>query len=82
MVPVNTVTAVQPLTMAAPVMRAWFSVSSSEEHVAAINRHYHVAPENSLPPTRLLAEWREAGHPDPGFWIQEKVTEILEDQAA
>ena len=31
---------------------------------------------------RVLAEWREAGHPDPAFWIQEKVTEILEDQAA
>jgi hypothetical protein len=72
----------QPQTMTAPVMRAWFALSTSEESIAAINRHYGVPAENALPPTRMLVEWREAGHPDPDGWIQEKVHEILEDQAA
>jgi hypothetical protein len=62
--------------MAAPVMRAWLEVSASDENVDAVNRHYGVA-SSSLLPTRLLAEWREAGHPDPKFWIKAKVEAIL-----
>lgn len=70
-----------PETMATPVMRAWFAVSASEENVELVSRHYGVAP-SSLPPTRLLVEWREAGHPDPDSWIKERVQAILEDDAA
>jgi len=36
-------------------------------------------PSSGLPPTRLLAEWREAGHPEPDIWISEKLEAILED---
>jgi hypothetical protein len=70
-----------PETMATPVMRAWFAVSASEENVELVSRHYGVAP-SGLPPTRLLVEWREAGHPDPEPWIKERVQAILEDDAA
>jgi hypothetical protein len=66
--------------MAAPVMRAWFAASASDGNVDAVNRHYGVAP-TALPPTRLLAEWREAGHPDPNFWIRERVEAILQEGA-
>jgi hypothetical protein len=74
--------------MTAPVMRAWYEAlaewdsagaSISDENIAVIDRHYNVAPGSSnLPPTRLLVEWREAGHPDPNYWIREKLAEILE----
>ena len=70
-----------PETMAAPVMRAWFAVAASEENVELISRHYGSAP-SGLPPTRLLVEWREAGHPDPTEWIKERVQAIVEDRAA
>jgi len=70
-----------PETMAAPVMRAWFAISASEENVELVSRHYGVAP-SGLPPTRLLVEWREAGHPDPDSWIKERLQSILEDDAA
>jgi len=62
-------------------MRAWFAVSSSEENLDAVNRHYCVAP-SSLPPSRFLAEWREAGHPDPHRWISERVEAILQERTA
>lgn len=78
--------------MTAPVIRAWFaaleewdstSPSTSDENVAAIDIHYHVAPGvSSLPPTRLLAEWREAGYPVPDCWIKEKLLAILEPGTA
>jgi hypothetical protein len=74
--------------MAAPVIRAWYaalaewdetSPPTADENIAVIDRHYRVAPGSSnLPPTRLLVEWREAGHPDPNYWIREKLQEILE----
>jgi hypothetical protein len=67
--------------MTPAVMLAWFAVSSSEENLDAVNRHYGVAP-SGLPPSRFLAEWREAGHPDPGDWIREKVEAILEERTA
>ena len=67
--------------MTPPVMRAWFAVSSSEENLDAVNRHYGVAP-SGLPPSRFLAEWREAGHPDPSDWIREKVEAILQETTA
>jgi hypothetical protein len=70
-----------PETMAAPVMRAWFAVAASEENVELISRHYGSAP-SGLPPTRLLVEWREAGHPDPSEWIKDRVQAIVEDRAA
>jgi hypothetical protein len=70
-----------PETMAAPVMRAWFAVASSEENLELISRHYGAAP-SGLPPTRLLVEWREAGHPDPTLWIRDRVQAIVEDRAA
>ena len=66
--------------MTPPVMRAWFAVSS-EDNLDAVNRHYGVAP-SGLPPARLLAEWREAGHPDPNDWIREKVEAILQEGTA
>jgi ferric iron reductase protein FhuF len=69
--------------MTPPVMRAWFALSSSEENIDAVNRHYHVpVAESGLPPTRLLAEWREAGHPDPHDWIREKVEAIVQEGTA
>ncbi|MFI5287473.1 MAG: hypothetical protein ACHQ4F_14280 [Candidatus Dormibacteria bacterium] len=81
-------TAQQSRVMTAPVMRAWYaalaewdstSPPSADENIAVIDRHYNVAPGVSdLPPTRLLAEWREAGHPDPNSWIKDKLEEILE----
>jgi hypothetical protein len=70
-----------PETMAAPVMRAWFAVSASEENLELVSRHYGAAP-SGLPPTRLLVEWREAGHPEPNSWIRERLQAIVEDQAA
>jgi len=62
-------------------MRAWFVVSSSEENLDAVYRHYGVAP-SGLPPSRFLAEWREAGHPDPHCWSREKVEAILQERTA
>jgi hypothetical protein len=70
-----------PETMAAPVMRAWFAVAASEENVELISRHYGSAP-SGLPPTRLLVEWSEAGHPDPNEWIKERVQAIAEERTA
>lgn len=82
----------QSRVMTAPVMRAWFEAleewesadpASADENVAAIDRHYGVAEGVSiLPPTRLLVEWREAGHPDPIYWVKEKLGAILEDGTA
>lgn len=67
--------------MTSPVMRAWFAISSSEENLDAVNRHYGVAP-SGLPPSRLLAEWREGGHPDPSNWFKERVDAILQERTA
>jgi hypothetical protein len=62
-------------------MRAWFAVCESEDNLDAVSRHYGVAT-SGLPPTRLLVEWREAGHPDPSSWIPDKVRAIVEEEAA
>jgi hypothetical protein len=64
--------------MTPPMMRAWFGLSAAEDDkLDAVYRHYGV-PSSGLPPTRLLAEWREAGHPEPDLWISEKIEAILE----
>ena len=64
--------------MTPPMMRAWLGLSAAEDDkLDAVYRHYGV-PSTGLPPTRLLAEWREAGHPEPDLWISEKIEAILD----
>jgi hypothetical protein len=85
------VTEPSPRIRAAHLVRAWVAVlkrwrgqgrPTLERNLSTFTRHYRDEGVISfLPPSELVADWREDGCPDPASWIEAKLAAILTNDA-